>query len=133
MTRVDFNFYQNSYGGTMIPNADALKQPLNKAIAYLAQVMHREPQDSNQEDAVKLCLCEVSDLLYQDAQTKREHGGREVKSENTDGYSVSYTTSVDGRGINFDVYTTIRRYLSPTGLLYAGVNNCVDKCCNYGI
>ena len=126
MIQVDFNFYQGTYGGTMIPDADALKQPLNKANAYLAQVMHREPQDSDQEKAVKLCLCEVSDLLYQDIQVKKEHRGREVKSENTDGYSVSYTTSVDGHGIDFDVYATIRRYLSPTGLLYAGVRNCAD-------
>ncbi len=133
MIQVDFSFYQGIYGGTMIPDANAFRQPINKANAYLAQVMHRKLQDSDQEAAVKLCLCEISDLLYQDAQTRIEHKGREVKSENTDGYSVSYTTSADGYGIDHDVYATIRRNLSPTGLLYAGVNNCACECSNYGI
>ena len=69
-------------------------QPVAKANTYLNQSMHVEPSEEEMELA-QMCLCEVAEMIYQDDVNKREHGGREIQSENTDGYSVSYATEAE--------------------------------------
>ena len=124
MIQVDYEFYADTYCGTIIGPKNALKQPIIKANSHLNQYMHQEPDETNLE-MVKLCLCEVAELIYQDDAMRQEHGGKSIQSENTDGYSVTYTSSEDGEdGISQadrEIYSAIRRYLSDTGLLYLGV------------
>lgn len=123
MIQVDYEFYADTYCGTIIPDKNALKQPIMKANSHLNQYMHHEPDETNLE-MVKLCLCEVAELIYQDDAMRQEHGGKLIQSENTDGYSVTYTSEGGEDGISQtdrDIYSAIRRYLSGTGLLYLGV------------
>ena len=124
MIRVNYEFYAHEYCGTIIPDKNALKRPIIKANSHLNQYMHQKTDESNLE-IVKLCLCEVAELIYQDDVMRQEHGGKSIRSENTDGYSVTYASSGDGEdGISQtdrEVYSVIRRYLSGTGLLYLGV------------
>ena len=87
-------------------------------------------------ELIKMCLCEVAELIYQEDCRKAEHGGREIQSENTDGYSVTYATEAEAgkiatNSLQTKVYAVIRRYLSGTGLLYAGVNCNAHKCSDY--
>lgn len=119
MIEVNYLFYREKYEGTIIPAESSFKQPLLKANIYLRQLLHKEVDDTDEELA-KLCLCEVADLIYQDSVAKQEYGGREVQSENTDGYSVSYV-STDASSLEERIYHVIDRYLSHTGLLYLGV------------
>ena len=56
----------------------------------------------------------------------RAWGGREIQSENTDGYSVSYATEAEAgkiavNSLQIKIYEVIQRYLAHTGLLYLGV------------
>ena len=124
MILVDYEFYAETYCGTIIPDEKDLRQPIIKAISHLNQYMHQEPDETNLE-MVKLCLCEVAELIYQDDAMRMEHGGKSIQSENTDGYSVTYASPEDGAdGISQtdrEIYSVIRRYLSGTGLLYLGV------------
>ena len=124
MIQVDYGFYAETYCGTIIPDKNALKQPIIKANSHLNQYMHQEPDETNLE-MVKLCLCEVAELIYQDDAMRQEHGGKLIQSENTDGYSVAYVSPEGGEdGISQtdrEIYGVIRRYLSGTGLLYLGV------------
>lgn len=124
MIQVDYGFYAETYCGTIIPDKNALKQPIIKANSHLNQYMHKEPDETNLE-MVKLCLCEVAELIYQDDAMRQEHGGKLIQSENTDGYSVAYVSPEGGEdGISQtdrEIYGVIRRYLSGTGLLYLGV------------
>ena len=94
MIRVDFQFYVEEYNGIIIEDERSLKQPILKANTYLNQVMHLQPSENDME-LVKLCLCELADMIYQDDMNRMEHGGREVQSENTDGYSVNYATEAE--------------------------------------
>lgn len=124
MIRVDFQFYVEEYNGIIIEDERSLKQPILKANTYLNQIMHLQPTEDEME-LVKLCLCELSDMIYQDDMNRMEHGGREVQSENTDGYSVNYATEAEAGKIAVDalqtkIYAVIRRYLAHTGLLYLG-------------
>ncbi len=121
MIQVDYIFYVKKYNGTLIGSEEALKLPIQKANTYLNQVMHRKPKEKELEQ-VQLCLCEIAELIYQDEVNRREHGGRRVRAESTDGYSVNYVakeTSDDS--FQKSVYAVIRRYLAHTGLLYLGV------------
>lgn len=132
MIRVNFQFYIEEYNGTLIESERDLKQPILKANTYLNQFMHKEPE-YYEMDQVMLCLCEVADLIYQDDLNRREHGGREVQSESTDGYSVNYATEAEAGKIAVDalqtkIYAVIRRYLAHTGLLYLGVNTNDYEC-----
>lgn len=118
MVKVDFLFYQEEYAGTIIPDETSLKQPLLKANMYLSQMLCEDVEGS-EEELVKLCLCEVAELIYQDSIVRQEYGGRQVQSENTDGYSVAYIS--DESSLETRVHRVIDRYLSHTGLLYMGV------------
>lgn len=135
MIKVTFDFYVNEYGGKIISDELELKQPVLKANTYLKNLMRREPQDDTLE-LVQMCLCEAAEAIYQEECRKAEHGGREVRSESTDGYSVTYATEAeDGKiatnSLQKKVYAIIRRYLSHTGLLYTGVNCNAHKCSDY--
>lgn len=125
MIAIDYDFYKDKYFGTIIEDEEHLMQPVIKANTYLNQVMHVDPSEEEME-LVKMCLCEVSEMIYQDAENRREHGGREIQSENTDGYSVNYATEAEAgkiavNSLQTKIYAVIRRYLSHTGLLYQGV------------
>lgn len=138
MINVDYIFYTKEYSGTIISDEGKLKQPMLKANIFLSQIMRQKIQDADQEKLVKLCLCEVSELIYQDSLIRAEHGGRDVKSENTDGYSVTYATEAENGKVAVDslqgkIYGIIRRYLANTGLLYLGVNHRACKCSDYNI
>lgn len=125
MITVDFSFYKEKYFGTLIEEEQKFRQPIMKANTYLRQNMYMNPSEEDME-LVKLCLCEVSEMIYQDDVNKREHGGREIQSENTDGYSVSYATEAEAgkiavNSLQIKIYEVIQRYLAHTGLLYLGV------------
>lgn len=135
MIKVTFDFYANEYGGRVIPDELELKQPVLKANTYLSNLIHQKPKEEVME-LVKMCLCEVAELIYQEDCRKAEHGGREVQSENTDGYSVTYATEAEAgkiatNSLQKKVYSIVRRYLFSTGLLYAGVNCNAHKCSDY--
>lgn len=125
MITVDFSFYKEKYFGTLIEEEQRFRQPIVKANTYLKQNMYMNPSEEDME-LVKLCLCEVAEMIYQDDVNKREHGGREIQSENTDGYSVSYATEAEAgkiavNSLRIKIYEVIQRYLAHTGLLYLGV------------
>lgn len=125
MVVVEFAFYKEKYFGIVIEEEREFAQPILKANTYLNQIMHLEPSEEEVE-LVKMCLCEVAEMIYQDTKNRMEHGGREIQSENTDGYSVNYATEAEAgkiavNSLQTKIYAVIRRYLSHTGLLYSGV------------
>lgn len=135
---VEFDFYVNEYTGTVIPDEKAFKQSLVDANTYLSTVIHGDARNSDQEKLVHLCLCKIADLIYQDTVNRLEHGGRDVKSETTDGYRVDYATEAEAgkiavNALDTKIYGVVRRYLSPTGLLYSGVKSRACERGNYYI
>ena len=48
--------------------------------------------------------------------------GSGIKSESTDGYSVTYSDSFSQKSEISRIFDAIRIYLEPTGLLYRGMN-----------
>lgn len=135
MINVTYSFYAKEYCGTIIPDETALKQSVLKANSYLNGLMHRKP-DEDKLPLVQLCLCEAAEIIYQDCSRRAEHKGREIQSENTDGYSVTYAIEAEAgkiavNALQSKVYAILRRWLSSTGLLYTGVKLYGDQCSDY--
>lgn len=116
----DYSFYKDEYHGRM-DEAD-FKRYILTASQYI-RYLTRGRADEYEGDELKYAACESADVLYSASQSISEAG--EKKSENTDGYSVSYVTQgKDGETreelSNRKMSGVIRKWLLPTGLLYAG-------------
>ena len=129
----DYNFYESVYHGDM--DETDFSRNILSASQYIRYLTHGL-SDEYEGDELKYAACEAADILY--ASYQKEAGGTgEKKSENTDGYSVSYVTQArDGETseelANRKMTGAIRKWLLPTGLLYAGVRcGHVNKCINH--
>lgn len=124
----DYAFYKDVYHGDMAKEEfDRHAISATQYIRYLTM----NKSDSYQGEELKYATCAAADLYYSAAQDMERQSGR-VKSENTDGYSVSYVAEGKDGETNEDlisrkVYTTVRKYLLSTGLLNRRVR-CVYAC-----
>ena len=67
---------------------------------------------------VKLCVCEVAEILFKNEKEGRTDG---VLSEKVGEYSVTYANKDSAEALNSKIAQTIRTWLLPTGLMYCGV------------
>ena len=101
--------YNNGYNGVVPPEFF----PMYAAKArYEVSAMLTSDNTEAYAEILSLCMCEVADKLYMD---EKKAG---VKSESTDGYTVTYT---DGGNLSRDIKKIIIRWLGDSGLLYSGV------------
>ena len=116
----DFDYYANSFAGTLIP-AEEFSSFASKAERYVDYVTCHRITDVT--DRAKNAVCAAAEALYE---VHRQYANvpKGVKSENTDGYSVTFS--------DFDIetfreqekkamYDAVEQELSGTGLLYQGV------------
>jgi len=128
---VDYGYYADQYGGGItekeFPSAE------RKAEAYIRKLTYIRGNIFAIEDtAVKDAVCAVADV-YVSCEKKKEVGT--VKSENNDGYSVSYAVEQsDGQTveelIRKKAYEAASTYLLPTGWLSRKVGCCCVNECN---
>ena len=127
----DYQYYVESYHGTSVPESD-FDQVMRDASAFIREITADRVDIDSVPDDVKDAACAVSDVIQAERNriSKSDSGdGREVKSETTDGYAVSYVTEgKDGQSrddvLRYKKYLAARPYLLHTGLLYLGVNPC---------
>ena len=82
----DYTFYTGQYGGEL--TEEQFRRVIVPVSAHIRRITFDRADRSMEEVQHAACAC--CDLLYADQAAKAEHQGREVASENTDGYSVSY-------------------------------------------
>ena len=134
---VDYKYYIEDFGGEKISTESDFKRTINLAETHLCNfTFNRIKNDVENEHLIKSCICEMCDAIYD--MTLKDNGkvkksdnstvndGKIVKSENTDGYSVSYVTErIDGqdaeKALENKLYRIAKVYLGNTGLLYRGV------------
>lgn len=120
---VDYKYYIEDFGGEKISTVFAFKKARDLAEVYMDDfTFGRAKNDMENEHRIKSCLCEMCDAIY----NLTANDGKIVKSENTDGYSVTYVTEVlDGEDrkavLQRQLYHIAECYLMHTGLLYLGV------------
>lgn len=116
----DYNYYENSFAGTLIP-AEDFPSIANKAERYINYVtMHRIVDVT---DSVKNAVCAAAEAVYE-VQQHYANIPKGIKSENTDGYSVTFAEfDIDKfrQQENDAMYNAVVQELSGTGLLYQGV------------
>lgn len=117
---VDFKYYEEEYKGKL--DQATFEQWERQAEAYIRYLTMR--QELPDLDAVRDAICSVSDA-YAAVYSRSGQSAGAVKSENNDGYSVTYVTDrTDGEILEAyaarKAYEAARIYLLPTGLLNRG-------------
>lgn len=118
---VEYAYYAEKAGGRL--PEEEFSRLIGRACAYVQYMTLGK--GCGDTDGEKLAACAVTDV-YADAERKQESGSVGIKSENNDGYSVSYVTEQkDGESweeaLSRKAYQAARPYLLPTGLLYRGI------------
>ena len=116
----DYNFYVSEYKGQA--TEEEFQRQIVKASAHVRRITFGRADNCMEMEEVKLAACAVCDMLNSEYGNQKEYNGRQIISENTDGYSVSYMQeSVSGETleelVNRKVYETAKLYLEPTVLL----------------
>lgn len=126
MEYASFEYYAGVYGGNVIPGA-AFTRMIGKASRYIDSFTFGRITEANMDKFPTLpdCACEMAETVYN--MVGKSGKDKEKKSENTDGYSVTYVTEgVDGavaeETLRRKLYAIAKVYLLNTGLLYCGVD-----------
>ena len=124
---VDYDFYNSKYGGTLNKEAFIKYEP--RAEAYIRYFLFSKAEMLDQ-------ACDVIGGHYAKKETQTAQCGSSsvVKSENIDGYSVSYAVEqVDGETeesyLRKKAYDAAYFYLLPLGVLNRKVGCCCDHEC----
>ena len=132
---VDYTYYQKEYGGKL--DQVTFEQRERQAEAYIRYLTVR--QELPDLDAVRDAVCSVADAYAAVYSSSGQSAGA-VKSENNDGYSVTYVTDrKDGETLEAyaarKAYEAARIYLLPTGLLNrsARMRNYDYQCRHYDL
>lgn len=119
---LDYGYYLNEYNADKIPE-EMFTYMVKKAERYLNQFTFGRVSGISYDAEVKNCICEMAEELYIE---ENEKSNSMKKSENLDGYSVTYVTELlDGEdrkeALQKKLYRIAERYLMHTGMLYLGV------------
>lgn len=119
-----YAFYVEKYGGVEIKedNFDAAIMHATQYIKYIT--LGRSEEYAGEE--LQYATCAIADAYNS---VFRNTNGKEKRSENTDGYSVTYVSQgKDGESceelFKRKAYESARYWLSNTGLLDRGVHIC---------
>jgi hypothetical protein len=112
----NFAYYTGTYKGAVIDTA-SFDLNSRKATLIIRQHTFNRIPENNIPDEVKMCCCELAELLYkQDIEDKGN-----ISSEKVGDYSVSYENSTDRKNLaDGKAIEIINNWLLVTGLLYRG-------------
>lgn len=119
-----YEFYKGSFCGNIIPEAD-FRKAITRAGWYIRQITFGRASNDFEAsypeyaENIKMAACAAAEAFYQEEQRTKEHNGREVSSEENDGYSVTYASgSDDSMGlVEKKAFQKAHSYLAYTGLL----------------
>ncbi len=116
----DYTYYTDSWAGTLIPASEfnLFEAKAERLVKFVTQ--HRITEVT---DEVKNAVCAAAEAAFE-IRSSIANIPQGVKSENTDGYSVTYK-DYDADEFKYKeqsaMLAAIKQELSGTGLLYQGV------------
>lgn len=115
----DYTFYTNEYHGKITD--EQFEAAIVPASAYIKRATLGRSEGSDCEE-LKYAACAVCDAYASVYLSSDETGGKAVKSENTDGYSVSYALEAPEGTSTENLFMTkasqrMKMYLAGTDLL----------------
>lgn len=124
MVYATYQYYKTEYCGETIPEK-AFPRMIAKSSQYIDNFTFGRITEGDVKTfpSISACACDMAETIYRMQGT--DGVVKEKKSENTDGYSVSYVTEcVDGNiaedTLKRKLYAIAKTYLLTTGLLYLG-------------
>lgn len=123
MAYVDYEYYRGDFDGAAIPE-EMFPRCVRLAEKYVDHYTFKRILDPERIEGLKDCVCEMAEVVYT---LCFKEAGVVKKSENIDGYAVSYVTEgMDGEAVESvlqrKMYAIIKLWLGNTGLLYQGVD-----------
>ncbi len=117
---VDYKYYEKCFFGKKIPEKSFPGYEM-QAEAFVNRITFgRVKRLPKVPDEVKKAICAVAEFIFQE--DKKTPG---AKSENIDGYSVTYEDAGAGSQ-ETGMYQKAKIFLSDTGLLYRGRSSKYD-------
>lgn len=125
MIYADFEYYRNVYHGSAI-GENAFRDKAREASLFIDQLTYsRLNQGWAVVDAVKMAVCAVAERIQTAEQSGSLSINAAVKSENNDGYSVSYNDlSLIRCQLYSDYEAAAYPYLIYTGLMDRSLERC---------
>jgi len=108
-------FYTDDFKGNMIPSESSFDHLCILASRKLDYYTSNQLKEIELTDDVQMCVCEMSEVLYQAEQQKKD-----ISSEKVGDYSVAYI-KVSDEEINNKLYQIAKEWLWSTGYLFRGV------------
>ena len=131
--QITYGYYVDEYGGKTIPE-QGFRKAEKQAEAYIRHLTYVKGDIfAAENDMVKDAVCAAAEVYYK-YNAQQQSGVPLVKSENNDGYSVTYVTEqTDGKTaeemVKKKAYDAVYPYLLPTGWLSRKVGvRCDHKC-----
>lgn len=128
MVYATYDYYLDSYGSNSIPE-EIFHRLIRKASAYIDNFTFGRINKGNVDSFPSLpaCACEMAEIIF--FFYGEDGRGKVVKSENTDGYSVTYEIDGEEGQLHEErlvkkLYAIAKVYLLNTGLMYCGVDVC---------
>lgn len=118
MSYADFTFYEDTYLGNAIAEADFPRLALRASAQIDRITFGRAVTDTDNETAIKNAMCAVAEEIQRQEQGDNVDG---VTSESQGRYSVSYgANSSKSRTNTQKIEDAAKLYLEDTSLMYAG-------------
>lgn len=125
MIYAGFEYYRDVYHGSAI-DEDAFPALAREASLFIDQLTYnRLNQGWKVTDAVKMATCAVTERIQLAKQSNALSVNTAIKSENNDGYSVSYNDlSLIHAQLHSDYEAVAYPYLIYTGLMDRSIGRC---------
>ena len=107
---VDFEYYQNDFHGRTITDSVVFESIEIKAAAYINKITYSRINKQNLTDEVKNAVCAVCEIWAE----FEGHDG--IRSENNDGYSVTY----EDNDVRYAKMRAAAMLYLPYRLIYSG-------------
>lgn len=120
MAYANFEYYKNSFKGSIITDSTTFNSMSEKATDYINSVTFDRITEVN--DKIKRCCCALAETILYKSDLD---SGKVIESEKNGSYSVTYAKNTNTNASTDSAYqkrlkSICLKYLGNTGLMYRG-------------
>ena len=119
MGKVDYKYYSETYGGSLIPESEFSNCELKAEAEVNCFTFGRFETLKALSETVKNCVCDVAEQLYK--RSESFSGAYALSSFSNDGVSGTYADDMSNAGFEAALYQCVFKHLGHSGLMYRGI------------